>query len=218
MRAVSQWTSFATCHASIVAHEARHSPERYDLVALTRPDTVWYAGLRPHCLHDVRETTIVHRGPVRWNSTLEWLLLMPRTHAASILTTASIFDDCRPGQQCCRVSRSEDLLAFALGRAGRWRHEPFGVDILRGAQHARMRNAGCMQPETLGFANFERCRQVVYGLPAGAVAPAAAKGKAPTPAGARQQLPRPPPPRPRTTRHPDPHHHQHHGHRGDVRG
>ena len=157
-------------------------------------------------MHALRETTVIHRGPYaerhrttaphpptcatadsqrldpvtpgppRWNSTLEWLMLMPRKHASAILTTASVFESCEPGKRCCGISRSEDLLSLALSRAGRWRHEPFGVDILRGAQHATMRNAGCMQPETLGFDSFERCRQVVYGLPDGApvVAPARA--------------------------------------------
>ena len=207
MRAVSQWSSFAACHESLVAHEARHGSDRgYDLVVLTRPDTVWYQPVRPFCMHALRETTVIHRGPYaerhrttapypptcatadsqrldpvtpgppRWNSTLEWLMLMPRKHASAILTTASVFESCEPGKRCCGISRSEDLLSLALSRAGRWRHEPFGVDILRGAQHATMRNAGCMQPETLGFDSFERCRQVVYGLPDGApvVAPARA--------------------------------------------
>ena len=114
-------------------------------------------GVKPHCLHELRETTVAHRGPPRWNSTLEWLLLMPRRHAASILNTALIFDSCTPGQPCCGIARSEDLLSLALARTGRWRHEPFGVDILRGSQHAVMRNAGCMQPDTLGFATFEHC-------------------------------------------------------------
>lgn len=177
MRAVSQWSSFAACHESLAAHEAKHGGRRYDVVALTRPDTVWYAGVKPHCLHELRETTVVHRGPPRWNSTLEWLLLMPRRHAASILNTALLFDSCTPGQPCCGIARSEDLLSFALARTGRWRHEPFGVDILRGSQHAAMRNAGCMQPDTLGFATFEHCRQVLYGLPAGAPVVAPAKPK-----------------------------------------
>ena len=177
MRAVSQWSSFAACHESVAAHEARHGSERgYDLVVLTRPDTVWYTAVRPFCMHELRETTAIHRGPPRWNSTLEWLLLMPRRHARAILTTASLFEICEPGKPCCSISRSEDLLSLALSRAGRWRHEPFGVDILRGVQHATMRNAGCMQPETLGFASFERCRQVVYGLPDGA--PVAASSRA----------------------------------------
>ena len=69
----------------------------------------------------LRESTIVHRGPLRWNSTLEWLLLMPRAHTDSILTTAQFFDGCTPRQPCCAIQRSEDLLSFALGRAGRWR-------------------------------------------------------------------------------------------------
>ena len=102
---------------------------------------------------------------------------MPRRHAASILNTALLFDSCTPGQPCCGIARSEDLLSFALARTGRWRHEPFGVDILRGSQHAAMRNAGCMQPDTLGFATFEHCRQVLYGLPAGAPVVAPAKPK-----------------------------------------
>jgi hypothetical protein len=136
---------------------------------LSRPDLVWYEGVQPHCLHDGLlsdgGTTVIHRGPVRWNSTLEWLLLMPRRHAASILTTASAFDSCARGEPCCAVSRSEELLSYALSRVGRWTHVPFGVEILRSAQHAAIRNAGCMQPEALGFGSFELCRAVVYGLP-----------------------------------------------------
>ena len=46
------------------------------------------------------------------------------------------------GERCCGISRSEDLLHFALLRAGRYQHLPFGVDILRNARHAAMRNAG----------------------------------------------------------------------------
>ena len=54
-----------------------------------------------------------------WNSRLEWLLLMPRAHAASILRTASLFETCTPRQpSCCDISRSEDLLAHALRAAG----------------------------------------------------------------------------------------------------
>ena len=208
MRAVSQWSSFAACRESLLAHEARHG-RKYDVVALTRPDTVWYAGVKPHCLHELRETTIVHRGPPRWNSTLEWLLLMPRGHAESILSTALLFDSCSPGQPCCRIARSEDLLSFALGRVGRWRHEPFGVDILRGGQHATMRNAGCMQPETLGFASFERCRQVVFGLPAGAPVVAPSKLK-----HASKSAP-PPLSRPSTAGSTS--HHQHHHHQAARR-
>ena len=163
MRAVSQWSSFATCHASIRQHEAR-TGGRYDVVALTRPDLVWYTAVRPFCMHELRETTVLHRGPVRWNSTLEWLLLMPRHHAASILSTANAFDECRPHQPCCAIARSEDLLAHALGQIGRWRREPFGVDILRSAQHAQMRNAGCMQPETLGFSSSGLSVDAVVGV------------------------------------------------------
>ena len=212
MRAVSQWSSFAQCHADVEQREAAAGVS-YDLVALTRPDTVWYTAVKPHCLHSQwPHATTIHRGPVRWNSTLEWLLLMPRKHARAILTTASVFDDCMPKEGCCAIERSEDLLGLALRRAGRWRHEPFGVDILRGAQHASMRNAGCMQPETMGFASFEQCRSVIYGLPMkdGSTGPAAATagGKAaahrPSSAPAR----RPPP-------HSD--HHHHHEHRPTVR-
>ena len=153
LRAVSQWSSFAACHASVAAAEAAAGGGRtYDVVALTRPDTVWYAGVKPHCLHPeliARQTTIVHRGPPRWNSTLEWLLLMPRAHARTILTTAELFESCAPRQPCCAIDRSEDLLSYALGRAGPWRHKPFGVDILRSP---RMREAQrrLQQPDTLG--------------------------------------------------------------------
>lgn len=167
LRAVSQWASFAACHERIAAHEEQIG-RAYDLVMLTRPDTVWYTAVRPHCLHATpygeSGSTTIHRGPLRWNSTLEWLLLMPRAHAAHILTSASLFDSCERGQSCCAISRSEDLLAFVLGRTGRWRHEPFGVDILRAPQHAAMRNAGCMQPEALGFRSFEHCRAIMYGM------------------------------------------------------
>ena len=51
-----------------------------------------------------------------WNSRLEWLLLMPRAHAATILRTASLFETCTPKQpSCCAISRSEDLLEVGLG-------------------------------------------------------------------------------------------------------
>jgi hypothetical protein len=176
MRAVSQWSSFASCHARIASHEAANGGREYDVVALTRPDTVWYTSLRPFCLHDVRERTVIHRGPLRWNSTLEWLLLLPRKHAATVLTTADLFDECRPKQPCCSVSRSEDLLALALARAGRWHREPFGVDILRASQHAKMRNAGCMQPETMGFSSFDHCRAIIYGPSAATAAGFGAPG------------------------------------------
>ena len=180
MRAVSQWSSFAACHADIERREAA-AARAYDFVALTRPDTVWYMPVRPHCLHaGLREATTIHRGPVRWNSTLEWLVLMPRAQARAILTTARIFDECRPSEACCRIERSEDLLAHALRRAGRWRAEAFGVEILRSAQHAKMRNAGCMQPDAMGFASFEQCRAIMYGQPRDAAAErAAAQAHAP---------------------------------------
>ena len=46
-----------------------------------------------------------------WNSRLEWLLLMPRAHAATILRTVNLFETCTPKQpSCCAISRSEDLL------------------------------------------------------------------------------------------------------------
>ena len=193
MRAVSQWSSFAACHADIERRETA-AGRTYDLVALTRPDTAWYTAVKPHCMHrEWREATTIHRGPARWNSTLEWLLLMPRKQARAILTTATIFDECKPHEPCCAIARSEDLLSLALRRAGRWRHEPFGVDILRGAQHAKMRNAGCSQPDALGFASFEQCRAILYGLPMGGGAGAAA----PLPASARASTPAP-------TRHPQP--------------
>jgi len=45
MRALSQWSSFASCHERIAAHEAKHAGRAYDVVVLTRPDTVgrWQA-------------------------------------------------------------------------------------------------------------------------------------------------------------------------------
>ncbi|KAL1522893.1 hypothetical protein AB1Y20_017858 [Prymnesium parvum] len=160
-RAVSQWTSFNDCLGSLSAAEAA-AGKRYDLVVLTRPDTIWYGAVAPFCQHDLRFTT-VHRGPVRWNSTLEWLLIMPRRHAQTILGTAAVFDSCKPGERCCSIDRSEDLLQFALGRAGPYQHRPFAVDILRPARQSGMRNAGCSQPEALGFRTFDDCRSAMYG-------------------------------------------------------
>jgi hypothetical protein len=61
--------------------------------------------LQPH----VAETAT--RRAAGWNSRLEWLLLMPRAHAATILRTANLFETCTPKQpSCCSISRSEDLL------------------------------------------------------------------------------------------------------------
>ena len=215
LRAVSQWSSFSACHADVERMEAANGGRQYDLVALTRPDTVWYTAVKPFCqLPDWRETTIVHRGPVRWNSTLEWLLLMPRRHARNVLTTASIFDSCKKGEACCGIERSEDLLAHALRHgAGRWRQQPFGVDILRGAQHAKMRNAGCAQPDIMGFASFEHCRSVVYGLPMAPEAERAAKAAVaghPAVAPAHPRVATPP-------RRPTSSHHSH-GHRAPTPG
>ena len=197
MRAVSQWYSFSQCHADLERREAA-TGTTYEVVVLTRPDTVWYTAVRPHCVQNAwRDATTIHRGPVRWNSTLEWLLIMPRRAARAILTTSSVFDDCMPRESCCTIARSEDLLALALRRAGRWRHEPFGVDLLRAAQHAAMRNAGCAQPETMGFASFEQCRAIVYGLPL--------REPASSPHGSAKGTPHQPNPAP--TRRP---HHDHH--------
>ena len=186
MRAVSQWSGFAACHASLAAREARAS-DRYDVVLLTRPDTVWYAGVPPHCALPLwsaegRPVTITHRGPSHWNSTLEWLLLMPRAHAESVLTTAVVFDTCRPAQRCCELSRSEDLLEYALARAGSHRQHPFGVDILRHERHAQMRNAGCMQFGAMGFDSAAQCRATMYGgdVPASNGATDGAAARAPT--------------------------------------
>lgn len=125
MRAVSQWSSFAACHTSIAAREALLNAA-YDVVMLTRPDTVWYAPVKPHCLHEVaeRQVTLVHRGPLRWNSTLEWLLIMPRGHARTLLTTAAVFDGCarrrrhRHHVHACHASRARGHVRQSSDRAG----------------------------------------------------------------------------------------------------
>ena len=66
--------------------------------------------LQPHV------TEAATRRDAGWNSRLEWLLLMPRAHAATILRTASLFETCTPKQpSCCAISRSEDLLEVGLG-------------------------------------------------------------------------------------------------------
>ena len=56
-------------------------------------------------MHELGRTTI-HRGKLGWKSKLEWLLLMPRRQAASLLTTARLFESCRPSQPCCAIARS----------------------------------------------------------------------------------------------------------------
>ena len=239
MRAVSQWSGFAACHASVLAHEVAHSSGRYDVVVLTRPDTVWYTPVQPHCsltmqAADGRALTVIHRGPARWNATLEWLLLMPRRHAERILTTAKVFDECRPGEACCGISRSEDLLSYALSRAGRYRQQPFGVDILRDARHAHMRNAGCAQFDVMGFSSMAQCRAIMYGerweASAPDSAPASSTARRPSTHGAPSgHAPRLAPPRPSTAswhsssssqqQLPPSHRHQlHQGHQGRVEG
>ncbi|KAL3907638.1 MAG: hypothetical protein SGPRY_010100 [Prymnesium sp.] len=162
-RAVSQWSSFAGCLTSLADAEAE-ARAKYDVVVLTRPDCVWYGAVRPFCQHDLGRTS-VHRGPARWNSTLEWLLIMPRAQAEVILSAGALFERCQPQQRCCSISRSEDLLRHALLSAGPYEQLPFGVDILRPAHHAHMRNAGCSQPEVLGFRSFEHCRAIILLTP-----------------------------------------------------
>ena len=185
-RAVSQWSSFAACGASIRRAEAA-AGRQYEAVALTRPDLVWYGSVQPFCLQDLTQTT-VHRGPAKWNSTLEWLLLMPRNHAESLLATATLFDRCAPGERCCAITRSEDLLLHALNTVGRWRHIPFAIDILRDTHHAGMRNAGCAQPDALGFASTAACKRIVFGQAGGAGEPVSVADAAP--AAAPRSLPR----------------------------
>ena len=167
-----RWSSFAACGASIRRAEAA-AGRQYEAVALTRPDLVWYGSVQPFCLQDLTQTT-VHRGPAKWNSTLEWLLLMPRNHAESLLATATLFDRCAPGERCCAITRSEDLLLHALNTVGRWRHIPFAIDILRDTHHAGMRNAGCAQPDALGFASTAACKRIVFGQAGGAGEPVSA--------------------------------------------
>ena len=225
-RAVSQWSSFAACGASIRRAEAA-AGRQYEAVALTRPDLVWYGSVQPFCLQDLTQTT-VHRGPAKWNSTLEWLLLMPRNHAESLLATATLFDRCAPGERCCAITRSEDLLLHALNTVGRWRHIPFAIDILRDTHHAGMRNAGCAQPDALGFASTAACKRIVFGQAGGAGEPVSVADAAP--AAAPRSLPRAgatvsarvgvrtaavaPPKRGPKDGH---HHHEHHHHAGQHR-
>ena len=170
-RAVSQWNGFAACHAMVAAREAAVGLA-YDTVVIVRPDLVWYQGVRPYCLHDLSRTTI-HRGKANWDSKLEWLIIMPRRQAASLMTTARLFETCAPGEPCCAIARSEDLLEYALRRAGEFQEVPFAIDILRAPQEAARRNAGCSQPDALGFRSFAHCREVMYGLrPSSEAAPA----------------------------------------------
>ena len=136
-RAVSQWHGFAACLDMVEAREAA-AGSTYDVVVLARPDLVWYRGVGPHCAHDLTRTTI-HRGKPGWNSRLEWLLLMPRAQAAAILRTAHLFESCTPQQpRCCAISRSEDLLEYALHSAGPYDELPFGIDILRHASEVHL--------------------------------------------------------------------------------
>lgn len=145
-------------------------------LAGTRPSSgCCSVSARRAAAHALDERLVVPRKWLPFDTPFEacaWLdsraRTVPRRHADIVLTTSQLFDGCEPRQPCCSISRSEDLLALALRRAGRWHHEPFGVDILRGAQHAQMRNAGCMQPAAMGFSSFEQCRSIIYGPQDGA--------------------------------------------------
>ena len=137
-------------------------------------------------------------------------------------------DRCAPGERCCAITRSEDLLLHALNTVGRWRHIPFAIDILRDTHHAGMRNAGCAQPDALGFASTAACKRIVFGQAGGAGEPVSVADAAP--AAAPRSLPRAgatvsarvgvrtaavaPPKRGPKDGH---HHHEHHHHAGQHR-